>query len=278
MSSSEQRRRANRANALKSGGPITDTGRTISSRNAERHGLLSSRLFLEDEDPRKFDDLLIELQSALGPVGTAELTIMERIAISLWRQRRLVTAETAAIDLSRIPRKIAGGVSSALALGYGSELKEDDLQPFDPERVQWCQAVIAEVAQLEPIDLASLPVKAPSIFEQLQSDAAEDGETVEGQLKGHSNGLTGYIGELLKWCHEQLAQAEQRPRVQELADKVRARRLVLPDEAIEIFSRYQTTLDNQLYKALRALREAQEWRLKTLEPALPATASHDQAA
>lgn len=30
-------------------------------------------------------------------------------------------------------------------------------------------------------------------------------------------------------------------------------------------ARYQTTLDNQLYKALRAFREAQEWRLKTLE-------------
>jgi hypothetical protein len=39
----------------------------------------------------------------------------------------------------------------------------------------------------------------------------------------------------------------------------------LPNDAIEIFSRYQTTLDNQLYKALRALREAQEWRLKTLD-------------
>jgi hypothetical protein len=30
-------------------------------------------------------------------------------------------------------------------------------------------------------------------------------------------------------------------------------------------ARYQTTLDNQLYKALRAYREAQEWRFKTLE-------------
>jgi len=50
-----------------------------------------------------------------------------------------------------------------------------------------------------------------------------------------------------------------------IAEQVRARRLVLPDEALEVFSRYQTTLDNQLYKALRALREAQEWRLKTLE-------------
>ena len=34
---------------------------------------------------------------------------------------------------------------------------------------------------------------------------------------------------------------------------------------LEVFSRYQTTLDNQLYKSLRALRDAQEWRLKTIE-------------
>ena len=197
MSSSEQRRTANRANALKSTGPMTDTGRSISSRNAERHGLLSSRLFLDDEDPSEFDALQLELQSALRPVGTAELAIVERIAISLWRQRRLASAETAEIGLSRMPRKIAGGVSRELSLGYGSELKEDDLQPFDPERVDWCQSIIAEVEQLEQIDLASLPQKAPAIFEQLQSDAAEDKETIEAHLEGHTKGLTGYIGELL---------------------------------------------------------------------------------
>ncbi len=31
-------------------------------------------------------------------------------------------------------------------------------------------------------------------------------------------------------------------------------------------ARYQTTLDNQLFKLLKALREAQEWRMKTIEP------------
>ena len=278
MSSSEQRRTANRANALKSTGPSTATGRAISSRNAERHGLLSTRLFLEDEDSAEFDALQLELQAALGPVGTAELAIVERIAISLWRQRRLVSAETAEISLSRMARKIAGGVSRELSLGYGSELSEGDLQPFDPERLLWCKTVIAEVEQLEQIDLGSLPVKAPTIFEQLQSDAVEDDETIEAHLEGHAKGLTGYIGELLTWCHEQLRQAEQRPRVLALAEQVKARRLILPDDALEIFSRYQTALDNQLYKALRALREVQEWRLKTLEPAPTATSSHDQAA
>ena len=59
-----------------------------------------------------------------------------------------------------------------------------------------------------------------------------------------------------------------------LAEHVRAKRLVLPKDTLELLSRYQTTLDNQLYKALRALRDAQDWRLKTIEmapqPSVPA--------
>ena len=47
---------------------------------------------------------------------------------------------------------------------------------------------------------------------------------------------------------------------------MRAKRLVLPNDTLEIISRYQTTLDNQLFKTLKALRDAQEWRLETLAP------------
>ena len=48
--------------------------------------------------------------------------------------------------------------------------------------------------------------------------------------------------------------------------------MVLPTDTLELLARYQTTLDNQFFKLLRGLREAQEWRLKTLE-ASPAPAS-----
>jgi hypothetical protein len=30
--------------------------------------------------------------------------------------------------------------------------------------------------------------------------------------------------------------------------------------------RYKSSLDNELYKAMRALRQAQSWRLEVLEP------------
>ena len=50
-------------------------------------------------------------------------------------------------------------------------------------------------------------------------------------------------------------------------------------DTLEILARYQTTLDNQLFKTLRALREAQEWRLKTLDanPAPDAADAQDVA-
>jgi hypothetical protein len=62
------------------------------------------------------------------------------------------------------------------------------------------------------------------------------------------------------WCGRQLHAAEQRPRVVALAEQIRRKKLILPVPQLELMARYQTTLDNQLYKALRALREAQEWR------------------
>ena len=197
------------------------------------------------------------------------IALVERIAISIWHQRRLVSAETAALGLSRQPLQIASALTAELKRGYGSEVKEGDLQHVDQERIAWCQAVLCEVEKLEHIDPASLPKMAPTVFEQLQSDAEEEGEGVETFLASHKDGLTGFVGELVTWCHQQLEGAKQHPKLLELAEAVKQTRAVLPHDALDVLSRYQTTLDNQMTKALRALREAQEWRLKTLDAEQP---------
>jgi hypothetical protein len=273
MSTSELRLAANRINALGSTGPKTETGKSTASANATRHGLLSHRMFLDDEDPDAFDALLLELQTGLLPVGSMELTLVERIAVTLWRQRRLVTAETAAISLTREAPKITAAVGKEAGRGYSNELKAKELVPFDQERIGWCKTVVAEIENLEQIDLATLAVLAPLAFGQLQSEADEDKELLADYLKVQEGGLTGFIDRLLAWCQTQLREAENRPRLLALAEQVRARRLILPDDMLDVFSRYQSTLDNQLYKALRALRDAQEWRLKTLEASNPVSAS-----
>ena len=265
MSTTEQRRAANRTNALSSTGPTSIEGKAVASRNATRHGLLSAKLFLEDEDPAAFDRLLGDLLRSMAPLGAIEMALVERIAVTIWRQRRLVHAETASLSLARQAKKVAGAVSSELGRGYGSEIEQDELAPFDADTEAWSRNALAEIEALDEIDIRCLEQKAPLIFEQLQSDAEEDGEEPAAFALSQKGGLTGYINELTLWCHRQLMEAEARPHVLALAEQVRAMRLILPADTLELLARYQTTLDNQLYKALKALREAQEWRLKTLE-------------
>ena len=277
MSTTEQRLAANRINAQSSTGPVTARGKSIAARNATRHGLLSTRLLLNDEDASEFQHLLGELMGSLRPTDPVERLLVERIAVTVWRQQRLVRAETAKLTLACQPIKIAGAVSSELERGYSQKLELEDLSPFDRTQERWCRRVIGEIDALEDFDLEILQQKAPLTYQQLASDAAEDQETPEAHAAARDGGLAGYIVELSLWCRKQLTEAEARPHILALAEHARARNVVLPPDALETFSRYQTTLDSQLYKALKALREAQEWRLKTLE-ASPQFVDLDQAA
>ena len=266
MSTTEQRLAANRSNGLKSTGPRTAEGKMAARYNATRHGLLSTRLLLEDEDPDEFAQLLCDLQQSLAPAGAIELALVERIAITLWRQRRLVSAEAASLRLARSPRQVARAISREPGWWSGEAVSVAEIEPYDAEQADWCRAVISEIEGLAEINLRSLEEKAPLVHKQLCSDAAEEETDVSALSSAHKGGLTGFVRELYEWCQEQLKVAERRPQLLELADQFRAKCLVLSDGTLEILSRYQTTLDNQLFKGLRALRDAQEWRLKTIEP------------
>ena len=257
MGVSERQLTANRANAQKSTGPKNKNGQAVACENATRHGLFISRLLLEGEDPAEFQELLGELQLTLRPVGAVELGLVERIAVTMWRQCRLVRAETATLRLSRQLKKIASGVSSELGLCFSAELKEDDLMPFDTEQAEWCKKVVEEIEALEELDFEiefkTLPKAAPLFFAQLKSDAEDDGDDIEAYLKDYDKGLPGYAMYIARWCREELRKAEKRPHVLALADQLRAKRLVLPPDALALFTRYQTTLDNQLYKSITRL-------------------------
>jgi hypothetical protein len=91
---------ANRHNAAKSTGPRTTVGKAASSRNALKHGVLSKRALSEHEDTQAFVTLLGKLVEELEPISVIECTLVERIAILLWREKRL--AETEAREIDRI--------------------------------------------------------------------------------------------------------------------------------------------------------------------------------
>lgn len=263
---SDRRTLANRTNASKSTGPKTRNGKKIVSGNAEQHGVLSSKLLIANENDEEYQLLHLELQASLEPVGALELSLVERIAINLWRQRRLVAAETAEIDLSVEHKRVAAAVGLELgAVLPGRSVAEDDLQPYDDNQRKWCEAVIEEIEHLEECEVSAITDSAPLLLAQIQSDAEDDDEEPAAYLEGYPGGTQAYLGELLRWCRQEVSRAASRPKLLELADRVRQKKSVLPERTLMLFMRYQTTLDNQMYKALRALREAQEWRLRTIE-------------
>jgi hypothetical protein len=158
---------ANRKNAQKSTGPKTPQGKSRAGRNALKHGILSKHLLLEDETAQEFDALLGGLQAALHPVGELEHVLVERIAITLWRQKRLVRAEAATIEFYRAAGDLARCVGSYLG-DYA--LRAADLEPPDPEQITWCEKVIAEYGVLDSAARRNWRCwqrQAPLIFQQL---------------------------------------------------------------------------------------------------------------
>jgi hypothetical protein len=79
-------------------GPRTQAGKERSKHNALRHGIFSKVVLLKGESHSVFQWLLNGLREDLQPKGTFEEVLVERIAVLLWRKRRLITAEKAEIQ------------------------------------------------------------------------------------------------------------------------------------------------------------------------------------
>lgn len=90
---------ANRRNARKSTGPISEEGKLVSRCNAVRHGLTAETVIgtLEDfEDYRAFEAAIIADYDAQSAV---ERELVLRLASLLWRLRRATTLETGLFEI-----------------------------------------------------------------------------------------------------------------------------------------------------------------------------------
>src|SRR5580698_2200156 len=90
---------ANRRNAQRSTGPITEEGKIQSRCNAVRHGLTAETVIgaLEDaEDYKAFEAAVIADYSAQSAV---ERELVLRLASLLWRLRRATTIETGLFEV-----------------------------------------------------------------------------------------------------------------------------------------------------------------------------------
>ena len=91
----EKQQRASRVNGNKSNGPVTPAGKAVSSRNAERHGLLKDGIVVEGEAEDRFLALHARNIAEHRPQTESERALVETMTASRWRQTRVWTMETA---------------------------------------------------------------------------------------------------------------------------------------------------------------------------------------
>jgi hypothetical protein len=92
---------ANRANARHSTGPRTDAGKTRSTRNGLKHGLCAETALLPGESAADWREHREGVLISLGVKGALETALADRVALALWRLRRVgpCDAATAAREL-----------------------------------------------------------------------------------------------------------------------------------------------------------------------------------
>jgi hypothetical protein len=86
---------ANRTNTLKGTGPRTAEGKARSSRNALTHGLTAQEIVIPGEDAVAYRSFEQQLIDDLQPNGSCELDLIERLASTYWRLRRIPRFEAA---------------------------------------------------------------------------------------------------------------------------------------------------------------------------------------
>lgn len=268
--SSEEKRRANRANARKSTGPKSAQGKKAVGQNARRHGILSTHLVLETEAQEEFDTLLATLQAELSPVGLLEMTLVERIAVSMWRQRRLVRAESAEVALRR--QNVAADDLKAISISLGVSVTDTRFRDAinvphvgkegdSSETLGRCLASLVDALDDEQwSSLQEIEAQSRDTYDLLLSCTDErTPEALERYLVKNSDTLRALLERLVKAYRR----AYDDRRIRELADLYRDAAQIRA--SVDVIGRYQSALDNELYKAMRALREAQTWRQSRID-------------
>jgi hypothetical protein len=114
-------------------GPNSRRGKAVSRRNAWKHGISSDIMAIRKaEDPAEWEEHVAGIFESLKPEGHLESMLTERIAINLWKMRRIdhFQAITTAAYMGQAHNdlRIAGAFRDhTLAKGIYPDLPEDDV-------------------------------------------------------------------------------------------------------------------------------------------------------
>jgi hypothetical protein len=108
---------ANRRNARKSTGPVTQEGKQHSRCNAVRHGLTAETVIGALEDAEDYKDFEAAVTAGFDAETAVERELVLRLASLLWRLRRATAIDTGLLETPSEPDTASDLDSAALAHG-----------------------------------------------------------------------------------------------------------------------------------------------------------------
>lgn len=119
---------ANRRNAQNSTGPTTGEGKQASKMNATKHGLTAETVVIKDEDPEVFDALRNDLIREFAPETTLEFQLVDRMASTLWRLRRVPHIEASLMEVYRLEVESIDARNAYFPAPFSHSVEEEDDQ------------------------------------------------------------------------------------------------------------------------------------------------------
>ena len=228
-----------------------------------QHGVLSEKLVLPSESLDQYHALLQSLMTELAPVGTLEQLLVERIAVAIWRQRRLVGAESAAVTEAQLATGLLT-MNRIMAI-TGLPFIERDWVSMVLQDLPLAESLHALQLELDQIngsvvpDLAAIRQHNPNVWKSLCQDCdVFDHMSPSEQLEQAQMELAHSHGSLTSWLEAEYARNAKLLRVIQAATTVREAQ-AMPSQSDQL-ARYQAALDNEWYKSMRTLRDAQKFR------------------
>ncbi len=271
---------ANRRNAVKSTGPRTPQGRSVSKMNALKHGILSREVLvrgrLRHESAEELEALHQRFLEDLQPEGPLEEMLVDQIITAHWRLRRALAAESGeiALGMDSGERRRSRGFNPELQwmkwLALGDPVHAMEQSSIgNSVLVTWLTEmrdtvkVEGELTEAAIQKLATrLHDKPNGLVRDLEA-FRHGGEPAPGATDATSRAetkaetlafLDRRIGVLkqLKWmCAEEEEQEE---------DSRRAAALLPSDKVLDKILRYETKLERQIERCLIQLERLQRLR------------------
>lgn len=107
----------------RSGGPQTDEGKKITSRNSLKTGAYSNIAVLPNESHEEFNALIEQLHHDYSPSDTVEATLLYDLAVLTWKKSRM-----ARLEQSGLLRKLAAPITLEEFTSSGNEYTKEAFQ------------------------------------------------------------------------------------------------------------------------------------------------------